>query len=89
MKGDYIYCILTSTLVSNVGLGAQAPLVLVANGIPRAIVVAAAGNNADALYVWIGIWYCALRARALIGALRVGAYRAVTASIAPGALVDV
>lgn len=76
-----------SAVVSNVGLGAQATLLRIANGISRTVAVHLARHYAYALDVRVGIRNRSLWTRARVGTLGVGARGPVAASIRPRALV--
>lgn len=78
---------LTSAIVPNVGLGAQATLLRIANGISRTVAVHLARHYTYALDVRVGIRNRSLWTRARVGTLGVGARGPVAASIRPRALV--
>jgi len=80
---------LTSTIVSDVGLGTQTSLLRIADSVSWTVIVGFASDYADALDVRIGIRYGLLRTGASVRAFSVGTCCSMTANVGLATLVDI
>lgn len=78
-----------ATVVADVGFGAQAALVGVADGVAGAVVVVLARDDGDASDGWVGVGDRSLGAHASVRTLRVLTNRVLTTSVGRSAFIDV